>query len=100
MSENKTENLTQGVAPTIQIPSFLRKNNNNSRHASDKEAAITLFKSKVESLGDPECELIDDIDLIVSIIQRYGLPDKVSLKCVLEYDSDTRKNNKRFVVQR
>lgn len=41
-----------------------------------------------------------DLDLIVSIIERYGLPDKVKLKCVLEYDSTDKKNNKRFVVQR
>lgn len=101
MSENTT-NLNQEIAPELQIPTFMGKGNNKkgSRGAVNKEAAINLFRSKVEALGDPECELIDDLDLIVSIIQRYGLPDKVSLKCVLEYDSDTRKNNKRFVVQR
>lgn len=81
----------------IQVPAFMQKSG-----PKNKKEAIKRFRDKVdqEKALATECALIDDLDLIVSIIERYGLPDKVKLKCVLEYDSTDKKNNKRFVVQR
>lgn len=89
-------NVENSQAQPLQIISCEPKGKDTSRNDAAKK-----FKDRAADVhGDKIENVIDDLDLIVSIIQRYGTPDKISLKCVIEYDSDNVKKNKKFVIKR
>lgn len=99
----------------IEVPSFV--SNNRAKQHDVKLAINRHIKSTVYGCTDAmeleqkitefskdastrEREIVSDLELVLSTIMKYGVPDKIKFACRMEYDSDNTKKNKVFNIKR
>lgn len=108
---DNTKVVPGAVAPDLtkkelEIPSFVT--NNKAKHVRvdrrKKSIESDELNSKiaefVKDATEREKGIVEDLDLILDTIMKYGAPDKIKLNCTMEYDSGSKRKNKVFVIKR
>lgn len=89
----------------IEVPNFVQNNNAKKlMHRTKSKVHISAEDLSNEIANydatGREREIIEDLELILNTIKKYGVPDKIKLKCIMEYDSENVARNKKIIIKR